>query len=159
MLEHLKGELEALIASKYTHADGRPWAEIPMAKAIGISQSQLNAIRHGKNAGANALIALSRQTGKSINELLGMAPTVERGALVEKVSELVAQLERFGFGEKHVRIPVLMNEIRALVGTLPKASSAAEYQAQVRDLAGKKRKRTASEAVLPLAHEKKRTAI
>lgn len=120
MREHLRRETEALIAAKYTRQNGEPWAEIPMAKAMGISQSQLNAIRHGKNAGSNALIALSRETGKSINALLGpTAPTVSDArseAVAAKATELFEKLRDFGFAGKHLAIPRLVRELSEALG-------------------------------------------
>lgn len=125
MAEHLKREVADLIKTRFTHSDGRAWAEIPMAEAMGISQSQLNALRKGKNAGVGALLALSKHSGKSINELLGpSAPQPvtydnEVAEILIKTNKLMRVLEKsFAFGSKSPQAK-LRAEIQDLIKKTP----------------------------------------
>lgn len=84
----VQAAVRALIQRDFTKQDGSSKSERLIAKAIGMSQPQLNAIRNwdetksrAPNIGVNALIALSEYTGASIDALLG------RVALDSRTSE------------------------------------------------------------------------
>lgn len=76
MAEHLRGELETVIARDFTRSDGTIEPQRTIAKALKISQGQLSPVLKGKNVGVRALVALSSYTGKSINTLLGPSAAV-----------------------------------------------------------------------------------
>lgn len=121
MSEHLRKELEELIRLKFTGANGKTMPEIPMSKLLGISQAQLNAMRHGKNAGVGALLAISKHTGKSVNDLLGpTAPQpvtydLDMKLLVQKVSELFRETDKIFSWAPTTKLGRLRAEIQGLI--------------------------------------------
>lgn len=122
MAAHLKEELVALIADKFTDADGKRWSQERLAEVLDCSQTQVSDLLKGKKAGISTLIAMSRESGKTIDELLGpTAPSYrlahKNGVVVGKTLELLNRIQAsgFGFAGKNLAIPALMKELRTLL--------------------------------------------
>lgn len=139
----VKKEMAEIIERHFTAPDGTTLSEIKIAEALGISQPQLNEIRNkGENAGIKALLAMSKRSQKTVNQILGpTAPCYrsdERDAVVRaKTLELLDRMATsgFGFSGKNYEIPRLMSELRSLLG----APSEEAYRKQVDELAHKAR--------------------
>lgn len=135
MGDHLAKELAGLIAWKFTDSDGKRWSQTRIGEVFGVSQSQISDMERGDKWGATSLVALSRETGKSIDELLGpTAPAYRRahrdGVVTGKILELFERIDSSGFGYsgKNEHIPRLIREIR----TLLRATSEAEFHEELR---------------------------
>lgn len=124
MQTHLAKELKSLEATRFVDVDGEPWNQTRIGVALGCSQSQVSDLRQGRKWGATNVVALSRESGKTIDELLGpTAPAYLKAhrnrITVEKTLELFDLIDGFrsGWAGKNLQIPLLMKEIRQLLKT------------------------------------------
>lgn len=155
MSAHLKRELDDLIANKFRDQDGKAWSQTRIGKVLGCSQTQMSDMMAGKKFGPSALIAMSRESGKTIDELLGpTAPGFARanlhGAIVGKTLDLMNKVEsRFGFANANLDIPALIKDIRTLINTAPgtelrgELKAAAERSVERAKSKSQKRRKTA----------------
>lgn len=91
MAKHVQSAFLAYVAENFTRSDGTTMPERVIAKALGISQSQVNGLKQGKGAGVHALLALSRATNQTVDAILGRElplPVQQRQEQLDRMIEL-----------------------------------------------------------------------